>query len=405
MESTSTNTKSKFEVEVEGVRGWAVLIVAASHLVGAHIIDPGFMPEGILRYLHGGNAGVMLFFLLSGYVIGLTTHEDSSNQARITYLRKRCVRLVPIYVIVMLPLLWIDSSLSLTGALGNLFFLSNFNTYLGLSIPPISLNTPVWSLNYEMIYYLVFLVWWGKSPSVIAHLLIATGIAVLGWFVKDFPQFLAGWCCGWIFWISGWWLSKQPKHSTPPSDGVILFGLLCLLATFHFASGRLLAGFLNLPQQGNSFIHLATLEMLPACFLMIAHAGQRVIPFQKILFCIVLAIPMGCIGVLALQNRLTENLNWTFACILTPLAILFLFVKGCRATRWIAWLGGIGYAVYLIHYPLLYLVSILPIPSGTLGSFFLRSAIWAVLTIAISIILERHMQPALRTYLNRNYKT
>jgi peptidoglycan/LPS O-acetylase OafA/YrhL len=75
-----------------------------------------------------------------------------------------------------------------------------------------------------------------------------------------------------------------------------------------------------------------------------------------------------------------------------------------RSTQWLrpfAWFGGISYAFYVVHFPLLYFVQFLPLPKSTVAGFLERLPIWIALTLGIAWILERRFQPWMKGRLTR----
>ncbi len=89
--------------QLDGLRGLAIGMVLLYH----HFGRPGLGSTGIYRTiawtLHLGWAGVDLFFVLSGFLIGgiLIDNQNSPNYYRTFYLR-RAFRILPLYIILLL---------------------------------------------------------------------------------------------------------------------------------------------------------------------------------------------------------------------------------------------------------------------------------------------------------------
>jgi peptidoglycan/LPS O-acetylase OafA/YrhL len=149
--------KANFEGGTEGLRGFAALLVLYTHLIYplTHV-DPIYAPPKILRAFDASQGGVLLFFILSGYVIGLANRKSLSWPSFKNYLLRRGIRLFPLYflaIIVSWVVLPVDDW---PAVLGNLFFLQGT-----FGVPTLQANTNLWSLNFEVIYYLLFfVVWW-----------------------------------------------------------------------------------------------------------------------------------------------------------------------------------------------------------------------------------------------------
>ena len=146
---------------MEGLRGFAVFLVFLVHYVT--LVEPWLNPNTwtsntaeVLRRL--GNAGVDLFFVLSGYLIYGTLIEKPRPFWQ--YFGRRIQRIYPTFLAVFaiyLVLSWIAPAYSKipTGqAEAIIYLIQNVLLLPGLfPIPP--LITVAWSLSYEMFYYLV----------------------------------------------------------------------------------------------------------------------------------------------------------------------------------------------------------------------------------------------------------
>jgi peptidoglycan/LPS O-acetylase OafA/YrhL len=95
----SAKSSSRRILELDGLRGIAILLVILYHFIS---MTPHAPPNGIVHYLQAafrmGWAGVDLFFVLSGFLIGgiLLDAKDSPRYFRTFYLR-RIHRILPIY--------------------------------------------------------------------------------------------------------------------------------------------------------------------------------------------------------------------------------------------------------------------------------------------------------------------
>ena len=90
--------------QLDGVRGIAILIVLVWHYFNCQIVS---QPRTFISYCaHATSltwtAGVDLFFVLSGFLIGgiLLDRRDTSNYFRVFYLRRVC-RIFPLYFLVL----------------------------------------------------------------------------------------------------------------------------------------------------------------------------------------------------------------------------------------------------------------------------------------------------------------
>ena len=147
--------------ELDGLRAVAIVLVLLYHFMEAVPI------VGVKRVTGFGWAGVDLFFVLSGYLIGgiLLEQRKSPNYYRVFYLR-RCLRILPLYVVVITPALLVTGlglqsyfpGHSLGGQFGVTIwlypvFLQNIGSALLLASP--LYLAPAWSLAVEEQFYLL----------------------------------------------------------------------------------------------------------------------------------------------------------------------------------------------------------------------------------------------------------
>jgi peptidoglycan/LPS O-acetylase OafA/YrhL len=181
--------KSKYRVDIDGLRAWAVLPVILFH-AGIDVFP-------------GGYVGVDVFFVISGYLItGVIL--DQFKQGTFTFSHfyfARARRILPALFfmffitsvaawILMIPsdLAGYGGSLSYAAAfLANLYFKDNVNYFSPAAESMPLLHT--WSLAIEEQYYLIFpllvVLVWKKSSRTLSHLLIilffiSFGLSLLG---------------------------------------------------------------------------------------------------------------------------------------------------------------------------------------------------------------------------------
>ena len=91
-------------LELDGLRGSAVLMVLSWHFVGA-MIDPklGAWASGLYRVLILGRSGVDLFFVLSGFLITqiILKRRRSGGRFLLAFYMRRALRIIPPYSILV----------------------------------------------------------------------------------------------------------------------------------------------------------------------------------------------------------------------------------------------------------------------------------------------------------------
>src|SRR4051812_26793213 len=149
---------------LDGLRGVAVLLVVYAHL--SRYVFSGVRAVSA-EWLHAGTAGVMLFFLVSGYIIPASLERHGSLR---TFWVSRLFRLFPLYLVVIavvlslgaVGLMPVDPGVTadpLAVAVGHLTMLPHL-----LGVP---LVTPVlWTLTFEMAFYLLVGAWFAvRRPT------------------------------------------------------------------------------------------------------------------------------------------------------------------------------------------------------------------------------------------------
>lgn len=188
---------SSFVPFIHLLRGIAPLPVVWAHLGGAWYaathsqIFPSFQwfrltfSEPLHLFGDGAHLGVVIFFLISGYIIS----HVGQNESRLEFMTKRSVRLLPtlfLTVFVAYVLAAVSTSFGLpTGAWGtpansafdyvSTALLFNFV----INIP--SVVGPTWSLYPEVIFYAIFAMWitHAKSAPILSTLGMMAVVALI----------------------------------------------------------------------------------------------------------------------------------------------------------------------------------------------------------------------------------
>jgi exopolysaccharide production protein ExoZ len=136
---------------LQALRGLAALLVVFVHL------DEFLLPQIGVPFF--GGAGVDIFFVISGFIMVVTT--ANRDVTPITFMADRITRIVPIYWVMtfavfglafVLPTLLESTRVNWTELLKSLTFIP-FLKSNGLIAPVLYVG---WTLNYEMFFYLLF---------------------------------------------------------------------------------------------------------------------------------------------------------------------------------------------------------------------------------------------------------
>jgi peptidoglycan/LPS O-acetylase OafA/YrhL len=392
---------------LEGIRGIAAIMVALSHIFFVNLLTPAFAMPPWLRTFEGGHAGVLTFFVLSGYVIGWTNPGPFSREAGRTYVWRRFVRLAPIYYVAMLVTVVVFQFTGIPHSpkviFASLLGLQNYNDYFGLNLDPPQINGALWSLNYELLYYGLFLALWRFKPRSVWVFGPALIASALGWFApRMMPLFISSYASGWLFWSTGWWISKQPlAEDADKFPRHIATWVLLILASYEISGITRVFNVFGWYSLDSGMVAICDLALLPAIILAIADVTRRKLPCRGLL--VLLAWTVCIVPALGMvwTRRLWSHPEWVTGCAATLLAAVLLPV---RSTKWLgpfAWFGGISYAFYVVHFPLMFFVQYLPFPKSTAVGFLERLPIWIALAVGLAWILERRFQPWMKGYLMR----
>lgn len=350
---------------------------------------------------HMARAAVLLFFITSGYVIGLTNRQPFSPELAREYLRRRFLRIVPIYMLAILAGWLAYQSVPRLVVLENALFLQNPAWH----ITPLPGNIPVWSLHNEVVYYLGFLLLWAFRPKILYLTCILIALAAYDWFVGGPFSFLGGWSVGALFWLTGLLLSWNRAPSAPHSNSSTFSLVLFAFATNQFWPGVVLLKGFGFPYAGESTIWLADLALLPITTSLFCAVVNLDFPGRRLIGWVAAMVPIGMCLTLQHMGRLWQSPTWTMAGIATILAILLMPLKGDHlGTMFFTLfrpLGKISYGLYLFHVPCVALFSaFFPWTGGALN-YAIAFLSWFAVAVLVAWLCEARLQTALLSY----YKT
>jgi peptidoglycan/LPS O-acetylase OafA/YrhL len=284
-------------IGIQALRFVAAMLVVLMHTAQAiSLRTPG---AGTGHYWTGGSAGVDIFFVISGFVMTVSTRPSPAGSgarrsAAWVFLKRRFVRIAPLYwfytllkalVLLTMPSLALRSSLDGGHLAASMLFIPAISPW-GWLQPTLPVG---WTLNFEMLFYLVFAA------------AIAGGWSRIGFCLLVFLLMWAG------------------AHFFPQAVPLAFYGHTLL---FEFIVGMLVAYIcLNLPRIG------------PPAGLLAVAAGVAFI------------VGMGW-GFLA--DRLS---TWGVGAALLVLGTVWLepWTARLRMAPRLAFLGDASYSIYLSH--------------------------------------------------------
>lgn len=342
-----------------------------------------------------------MFFVLSGYVIGLTTSPQPAAGEVRRYAARRALRLLPISTVAVLLSWALLPSIAPRTILGNLLFLQSGEAYPGgVSFDLLPNNPNLWSLNYEAVYYVGFIVLWCWAPAPglvwLALAVAAAGSAVFGPAVAV-PSH---WACGGLYWLAGLTLARR---SAPAGDArrgnwpAALLGAYALWTIAPLRSVAMEAQWHALFAMTPASLH--RLDFLPAAVWLLAAVTGRAPRLCSILTWGCLAWATTGLAARAVIGGLT-SIDAVSALALAAAWILRGWRPDARPLAGLAPLGAVSFGLYAVATPLQFgLRSLAPQFSGSLLTFTLRLLMLLVLSLGIAWLLERRLQPWLRRKL------
>jgi peptidoglycan/LPS O-acetylase OafA/YrhL len=318
MQEKIRTATSNYMPQLDGIRAVAILCVLIAH----------FLPptDFLNRIIHFGRLGVIMFFVLSGFLITgiLLRYKEQSlkkNNSTQYYLRKfyvrRVLRIFPIYYLTIAIAIIVGYDLVRQYWVWHILYISNLAAgYLGINF---GAAIHLWSLCVEEQFYLVWpavvLLSSKKSLPQITILMIIGSIAY---------KFIGG--------ISG--LSWTATNFTTPGC-LDSLGLGAMLAILRYESSRF-------PQPVNRFAKYSLIFGLPLClalqifwFVSVTDVKQNFV-YQGFV-----DLGFGLLAV-ALVHSAANNSA--------------LLIGRVLQSRPLIYVGKISYGIYLYHYFLLYII-------------------------------------------------
>jgi peptidoglycan/LPS O-acetylase OafA/YrhL len=406
--TAATLEKKPFDFNLEALRGVAALAVVWGHILFANSrLDPGWLPTGVWSYTAPAHLAVLVFFLLSGYVIGLTHATPLTRATTPSYLKKRFVRIYPIYLVCLLLALvvagrnysaaTIVSHLTMTG---------------GLFSRVIRAIAPAWSIAYEIVFYLLFI---PISAYRLNPLRVAVLSALIGFLNAYFsPRYgsplVASFGFGFSFWLTGLALVNHFRSRPLRTCYAAMLSLLFLffaiekldaIVTIFNQAGIAVFGrdLSKLPLDQPGAVTFRDFVYLPWCALLLVAFTSHQFKFMAVVQVVLTLLPA-----LTLYSYYKHWAELEVAPLLLPLLFYFLslgfFVFASQVERISQWLvkrlvstGSISYGLYIVHFPILYALGNTSTFSGSSLTFFLRLAAFLLLAVGSAYWLEKTFQP------------
>lgn len=245
--------------KLEGIqllRGAAALGVVLTHVVTRSILyQPDAFRDSFFRLKDGdqwkgGDIGVDIFFVISGFIIMVVHRGDLGKpNSYMKFLAKRFQRVLPLYwtlttaavaLFIFLPQVAANSKSGI-----NVFWVICSYLFIPTSLSGLN-NSPVvgvgWTLDYEMFFYVVFamLMRFTQGPFVIVITSIFSIFVLSGEVIQPnniYGKFVSDWLL--MDFVGGVWIAylmlNDYKISTRSAAAISLCSLAVILSTFEFS--------------------------------------------------------------------------------------------------------------------------------------------------------------------------
>lgn len=343
--------------QLEALRGFAAFYVLLHHISSSYL---GLKHTAWGFFFRFGQEGVLVFFLLSGFVIFYShgPHRADSHDFT-TYLVKRGRRIYPIFGLSLL-LAYLVQCLGAQGLLpvnlatlaGNIFMLQDHPEKPGNLFLPFADNMPLWSLSYEWWFYMMFFPinrWVAERRQKF----LVFGLCVAGLLLSFFLPNPAGWFL--VFFLI-WWAGVELAREFLEAGDVTL------------SRQKTMLGLLAVPMLWYGFLTWQWWQLgKPVHFIDYPFVELRY--FAMTLFFLLLVF---------IWKR------WRFAGFAPTLGRF-------------GWMGSISYALYLFHYPLI--CDLRLFPSDTV--FYLDLGLRILLAFALAWLAEAKLQKWINSRTDR----
>jgi peptidoglycan/LPS O-acetylase OafA/YrhL len=406
--------KKTFNYNLEALRGLAALLVIWHHTTHTdNILDPHYTQRGIAAFSPSGHVAVLIFFLLSGYVIEFSTKAPLKGGDVAVYLKKRFARIYPIYL----------ATLLFTLAVGVYHYswqtlLANFTlTQVALSKVIFEVN-PIWSLNYEVLFYLLFIpLSYFRIPPIWAAG-VAFCIGLVNLLLGAHAPLLTSYMFGFTFWLAGAAVARHFRnHPTHQVTYTQLLGALCLLVGLYYFNVLLTVltkvensshGLLLYPAGTPWVVSAITFQdfaFLPYCVFILLLFAAKEYKYRRVFAAVLMLLPLYTFRYLAHSYGVKDLSLWVIPtlCYLLSLVFYLLPTSAEAVARPLIKLliraGSISYGLYIIHFPLFYIFMRIEAFSGTPITWIGRLVCYSAMCLGAAYWLEKVYQPRVRHWL------
>lgn len=408
-------------INLEALRGYAALFVVLGHLLAlGHMFNPAYKPTITVVFAPSAHLFLLVFFVLSGYVIAASNRGLYTSHQILSYLWKRFIRIYPIYFIALITTLIIAG---FHYSPGTIFW--NFTLLQALMVPQFLENGPTWSLHFEVLFYLLFIPVAFFRLNLIMVFVLALAIALVNFYFYPniHTPIISSYLFGFTFWVGGACLAKYlSKREIKVSYNILLSTIFFMLAVDQMVLKSGLPEVVNywayhiFHQQliyppgvdGSKIVMRYTdLAFLPYClYAVLIFSGQK-IKYEKLYFILLVLPLLYSLVILTTEKKHLHLLSFSIPVTYFIISLLlrfadFSFIKvfGAATIKFGAWLGSISYGIYIIHAPLIFLLGKVNISDNQIFSYVTKVILLIALVLASGFVLEKIFQPWVKSLLS-----
>lgn len=245
MSETVPETRKIHYIQI--LRAFAALLVALAHMSHELVDRQAYDPLGIIHWMvTGGQFGVDIFFVISGFIMyHVVVGRPLGPAAAIAFMKKRIVRVVPLYwlysLLLLAPIILAPAVMNRTGysaayLIASFLFIPWARPGTGDLSPLLAVG---WTLNFEMFFYLFFAILIAlRVRNIVLTLFIAFGgLALAGFWVDQDQVQLWYWTRTMLLeFVFGALIAAGFRRNLALPIGVGIAALLAGLAIWHGAS-------------------------------------------------------------------------------------------------------------------------------------------------------------------------
>ncbi|HVW97481.1 MAG TPA: acyltransferase family protein [Mucilaginibacter sp.] len=380
------------KIYLEFLRGISTIFIIGWHMA---FLAPTGHPTRLTAFW--GTDALIMFFMLSGLVINLS--ESRKPKTITSFLKNRFFRIYPQFIagmlLAFLALILTNAAFpSLKTIIGNFFMVSTMKDYMGYIVPSIESNLPVWSLSFEMGFYVLFALTIGRrQKKMVFGWLVLSMIATVVFFLRTDRDPLTHVVAVLAFsstWIIGYYVYEYRNYFYVEKYTVLFgLGILPLISRLQFSA--------NFYDPLKYFIFAVFAVPFFRYCLQLPPAGKKI----KMIYLVVAHVAFVIIAFTFRYMPLTNTIVYsTFpylymaaGYVITALGLKQFVLSRIKTLG--TFLGKYSYSLYISHYTVLFVLSkVIP-----------NVAIYILVSLPViaflAYCLEDWLQPAVTAFFKK----